>query len=69
MITAFVENTANMQIELTPLRNQEEIKAGLKLMTNSNLELENTDNFNKCEEFLYPESLKKYTLESAKLLI
>ncbi len=58
-----------MQIELTPLSNQDEIKAGLKLMTNSNLELENTENFNKCEEFLHPESSKKYTLESAKLFI
>ena len=69
IITALAENTTNMLMELTPLANQNEIKAGLKLIANSNDELENTENFNNGKEFLRSYSSKNYTLESAKLLI
>ncbi len=69
IITALAENTTNMLMELTPLANQNEIKADLKLIANSNCELENTENFNNDKEFLRSNYSKNYTLESAKLVI
>jgi len=69
MVTMFVEDTTDLQINLTSLRNPEETKASLKLMTNLNERLENTESFSKSKDFSYTGSSKKYTLEKAKLLI
>jgi hypothetical protein len=69
MVTTFVEDTTDVQINLTSLSNPEEIKASLKLMTNLNLRLENTESFSKGKDFSYQGSSKKCPLEKAKLLI
>jgi hypothetical protein len=69
MVTAFVEDTTDLQINLTSLSNPEEIKASLKLMTNLNIRLENTESFSKGKDFSYTGSSKKSTLEKAKELI
>ena len=69
MVTMFVEDTTDLQINLTSLRNPEEIKASLKLMTNLNIRLENTESLSKSKDFSYTGSSRKCTLEKAKLLI
>jgi len=65
IITTFVKDTTDVQINLTSLSNPEKIRASLKLITNLNLRFRNTDSLNKGKDFTYTGSLKKEKLKKA----
>jgi hypothetical protein len=69
MVTTFVKDTTDVQINLTSLNNPEEIKASLQLMTNFSVRLKNTQSFNKGNDFTYTGSSKQGTRETALSLI